>query len=51
MIKFLIKKTIKNYQDTENSQVREKYGVLSGVLGIICNLFLCSLKLICLVWQ
>ena len=46
MIKFLVKKTIKNYQDTENSQVREKYGVLSGVLGIICNLFLCSLKLI-----
>lgn len=46
MIKFLVKKTIKNYHDTENSEVREKYGVLSGVLGIICNLFLCSLKLI-----
>lgn len=46
MIKFLVKKTIKNYQDTENTKVREKYGVLSGVLGIICNLFLCSLKLI-----
>lgn len=46
MIKFLVKKTIKNYQDTENTKVREKYGVLSGILGIICNLFLCSLKLI-----
>ena len=40
MIKFLVKKFIKNYDDVENELVREKYGVLGGVLGIICNLLL-----------
>ncbi len=43
MIKLLIKIFIK---DTQNeSETREKYGVLGGVLGIICNLFLFFLKL------
>jgi len=45
MIKFLIKKFIKNFEDVSDKNVREKYGILSGVLGILCNLFLFSLKL------
>lgn len=45
MIKLIIKKTIKNYKDTENEKVREEYGVLAGVLGIICNFVLFILKL------
>ncbi|MDY2889684.1 MAG: cation diffusion facilitator family transporter [Candidatus Caccosoma sp.] len=46
MIKFLVKKFIKNYDDVENELVREKYGVLGGVLGIICNLLLFIIKLV-----
>jgi len=46
MIRFLIKKFVPNYDMTENRDVREKYGVLAGGLGIACNLFLFVLKLI-----
>jgi len=43
MIKLLIKLFIK---DSESESVkREKYGVLGGTLGIICNLLLFCLKL------
>ncbi|MBE0451739.1 MAG: cation transporter [Clostridia bacterium] len=45
MIRFLIKKFVKDYKNTEEKSVRESYGVLSGVLGIICNLFLFGVKL------
>lgn len=31
--------------DIRNPAVRRSYGALSGAVGIICNLFLCSLKL------
>lgn len=46
MIKLIIKKAIKNYDDTENEKVRESYGVLAGVLGIICNFILFVIKLV-----
>jgi len=46
MIKFLVRKTIKNYEDTSNQVVREKYGVLGGVLGVICNIVLFITKLV-----
>lgn len=45
MIKLLIRKFIKNYEFVEDKKVREAYGVLSGVLGIICNTGLFALKL------
>ena len=45
MIKFLIRHFIKNYEQTENYKVRESYGVLGGLLGVICNLFLFALKI------
>lgn len=45
MIKFIIKRFIKDYNNVEDKNVREAYGVLSGVLGIICNLILFLLKL------
>ena len=45
MIKIIIKKFIKNYENTNDKFVRESYGVLAGILGIICNLFLFALKL------
>ena len=46
MIKVLIKKFIFDYENISDKNVREKYGVLSGTLGILCNLFLFALKLI-----
>ncbi|MGE4507815.1 MAG: cation diffusion facilitator family transporter [Eubacteriaceae bacterium] len=45
MIKMIIRKRIKNYQDVTNQSVREAYGVLSGILGLICNFFLFLVKL------
>ena len=45
MIKIIIKKFIRNYENVNDKFVRESYGVLAGVLGIICNLSLFLLKL------
>ena len=45
MIKFIIKHTIKNYDDTENKDVREKYGILGGIMGAVCNVLLFIIKL------
>lgn len=45
MVKFLIKKFIPDSENTASPEVREKYGVLSGTLGIIFNLLLFALKL------
>ena len=33
----LIKKFIPNHENKNDSIVREKFGVLSGIVGIICN--------------
>lgn len=46
MIDILIKKFIKNYDDINSSKVRESYGLLSSIVGIICNIFLFIIKLI-----
>ena len=45
MIKLLLKLFVKDYKNTSDRDVREKYGVLGGVLGILCNLLLFGLKL------
>lgn len=45
MIKLLIKKFIKNYQNVNDKDVRESYGILAGVLGVFCNIFLFAIKL------
>jgi len=45
LIKYIIRKFIKDYQNVNNVHVRESYGILSGVMGISCNLFLFLLKL------
>lgn len=43
---FLIRRFVKNYQQTNDSQVRKAYGFLSGGAGICVNLLLCTMKLI-----
>jgi len=45
LIQIVIRKFIKNYENVNDKQVRESYGVLAGVLGIICNMSLFILKL------
>ena len=45
MIKLLVKKFIPGYENVSNPKIRERYGILGGILGIICNLFLFALKL------
>lgn len=45
MIKPIIKRFIKDYKNTSDTYVREAYGVLAGILGIICNLVLFSVKM------
>lgn len=44
MTELLIRKFIKNYDDTDNPRVREKYGTLSSIVGIVCNVMLFLLK-------
>ena len=46
MIKLLIRIFVKDYESFEKTSVREAYGVLSGVIGIICNLILFVTKLL-----
>ena len=43
---FLFKKFIKNYEDVKNPKVRDSYGKLAGIVGIISNLLLCAMKML-----
>ena len=45
MVNFLAKLFIKDYKNVENEKVREGYGTLSGVFGIITNLVLVIIKI------
>lgn len=46
MTKLLLKIFIKDYENVQNGKVREKYGVLSGAVGIFCNVLLTIAKFI-----
>lgn len=43
--KFLISKFVKNHTNTNDSKVREAYGYLGGIVGIITNVLLFIIKL------
>ena len=45
MTELLTKLFIKNSEDVSDGAVRLKYGTLGGAVGIVCNLFLCALKI------
>ena len=45
MIKFLVRKFVKDHENTGDPKVRARYMTLSGVLGICCNAFLFAVKL------
>lgn len=46
MYKLLVKLFIKDKENLESIKVRSKYGVLSGIVGIITNLILCAFKIL-----
>lgn len=46
MTNLLIKLFIKSKDDMNNNEIRHKYGILGGVVGIICNFLLFILKII-----
>lgn len=45
MTKFLVHRFIKNYDNIEDTQVRTSYGILSSIVGVLCNVFLFAVKL------
>lgn len=46
MSEWLIKTFVKDYQNVKNSKVRETYGTLSSVVGLVCNIALFIVKFI-----
>lgn len=44
MTKLLVKLFVKDREQVENQKVRQRYGVLSGFVGIFCNLLLFAFK-------
>lgn len=45
MTKLMLRLFVKNYKDTANPKVRVGVGLLSSVVGIVCNALLCAFKL------
>lgn len=46
MIKILIKRFIKNYEQVNDPEIRKAYGMFSGILGVILNILLFMIKII-----
>lgn len=46
MTEILVRLFIKDNKNIENGKVRSAYGILSSLVGIACNLILCSTKII-----
>ena len=46
MTEFLIRRFVRNYEQTSDRSVRASYCTLAGILGILCNFFLFLIKLV-----
>ena len=46
MNKFLCRIFVKDYENTKDPQVRERYGKFAGVVGILSNVILCAAKIL-----
>lgn len=46
MTEFLVRRFVKDYQDTEKVAVRTRYGLMASVVGICCNVLLFVAKLL-----
>ena len=40
MTEFLVRRLIRDAQNTEDPSVREAYGRLAGIVGVVCNVLL-----------
>ena len=45
MYQLMLKLFVKDYDNVTDQNVRQRYGLLSGVVGILCNLLLFALKM------
>ena len=46
MVDFLVKKFVRDSERTDDPKVRTAYGILSSVVGIICNVLLFAAKFV-----
>ncbi len=46
MNNFLFKTFIKDWENVKSPKVRDSYGKLAGVVGIISNVILCAMKML-----
>lgn len=46
MVDYLVKKVVKNSEDTKSAKVRSDVGKLSGIIGIFNNIFLFVIKFV-----
>lgn len=46
MTNFLVKRFVKDYENTEEEQVRTRYGMLASAVGICCNVLLFVVKVL-----
>ena len=46
MTELLVRCFIKDYENTKDAKVRQSYGRLSGIVGIVCNVILFGIKLL-----
>ena len=46
MTNFLLRRFVPDYQNTADPAVRERYGKLAGITGIVCNALLFAIKLL-----
>ena len=46
MTKFLLRRFVKDYENVTDPEVRERYGTLSGCVGILLNLLISLSKFI-----
>ena len=45
MTELLVRLFVKNYNNTKDNRVRECYGNLGSIVGVLCNLLLCIFKI------
>ena len=45
MTDWLVKRFVKEYEETGSSAVRTRYGMLASVVGILCNVLLFLMKI------
>ena len=46
MTEYLVRRFVKDYEDIGREEVRTRYGILSSIVGILCNVLLFGIKLL-----